>query len=197
MEPIFKNDKYCGNRHVVEDCSLLQYGSLYFFSQPKNINLEYAYYHFGLLFDSLHYARTDQFRKQIYNPVKDVLSEEVDTETLLSVQMGKDLNGYYDEKEADRYDSYYWRIEKAKQFNRPSWAYFMFLGNLQGVLNGNRMNVERMQRYLKLFEVDFLEAHEDKLKFVFNFFDERGLQLTSKVGGGFVLKRVGKPLFDI
>ena len=62
MEPIFNDEKFRSNKSVINDCQLFIAGTTYFFAHPKNRTLENAYYHFGLMFDSLHYERNEKWR---------------------------------------------------------------------------------------------------------------------------------------
>ena len=193
MDPLFNDLKFNSNQEIIEDCHILQLGSEYFFSKSVNRTLENAYYHFGLLFESSHYQRNELW-KTIYKPVKELFKGVIDSETILSVQLGKDLNHEYDERESDKYDKYYWRIIKAIEYKRPSWVFYMFLGNLQGLINGNRITEERMIQYLQLFPKEIIQAEKVRLQYIFNFFDERGFLLSfSDVPE---LIKVGNGIFD-
>ena len=193
MEPLFSDLKYKSNQEVIEDCGVLQMETECFFSKPVNRTLENAFFHFGLLFDSSHYQKNELW-KTIYKPVKELFKGVIDSETIVSAQLGKDLNHEYNEKEADEFDRYYWRIIKAKEYKRPSWALYMFVGNVQGLFNGNRITEKRLLQYLELLPEEFIQAEKERLQHTFNSFDERGYLLSFKNVPKLI--KVGKGLFD-
>lgn len=180
MEPLFDNKKFRNNYNIIKDCELLKIGTQYFFAHPKNRTIEYHFYHFGLLFDSNHYEKNKNWKETIYTPTRELFKDKVNIETLLSIQLGKDLSNKYDEKKADQFDPYYWRITKAIEYKRPNWAFYMFLGNIQGLFNGDRISQERFKKYLDLFPNRFLQENIDEIEFIFNYFDERGCTLSLK-----------------
>ena len=194
MEPIFNDKKYKSNHGVIADCELLRIGTKYFFSHSKNQTLENHFYHFGLLFDSNHFEKNDKWRKEIFTPTRDLFKGVIDHEIIVSVQLGKDLNNEYDEEEADKYDPYYWRIIKATEYNRDDWGYFMFLGNIQGLLNGDKITENKFIAYLNLFPQPFMQKYKEQLQFNLNFFDERGyvFNIENKIE----LKRIAQGLYQ-
>lgn len=194
MEPLFNDDRFNRNKGIISDCEILRKSSELFFELEKNRTLNYHFYHLGLLFDSNHYKKGERWRAKIFTPTRDVYSGEIDYEIILSVQLGKDLNNEYDEKESDKYDPYYWRIIKAIEYERPDWAFYMFLGNLQGLINGNRITEERMIQYLELFPEKFIQTEKDRLQYIFNFFDERGFLLSFNDVPKLI--KVGNGIFD-
>ena len=194
MEPLFNDDRFNSNKGIISDCEILSKSSEFFFGFEKNRTLNNHFYHLGLLFDSNHYKKGERWRSEIFTPTRDIYSGKVDYEIILSVQLGKDLNNEYDEKESDKYDPYYWSINKAIEYKRPVWAFYMFLGNLQGLINGNRITEERMIQYLQLFPKEIIQAEKVRLQYIFNFFDERGFLLSlSDVPE---LIKVGNGIFD-
>lgn len=174
MEPIFNDEKFRSNKSVINDCQLFIAGTTYFFAHPKNRTLENAYYHFGLMFDSLHYERNEKWRDEMFRPIKEFFPGVIETELLLAVQLGKNSNFEYNEVEADKYDPYYWRIKKATEHERDDWAFFMFFGNIQGLFNGDRITEERLLNYIDKFPELFIQNQRKQLEYNFNFFDERG-----------------------
>lgn len=127
-------------------------------------------------------------------PIKDLFPNEIDTELLLSVQLGKDVNGKYNEAESDKYDSYYWKITKAIEYNRPDWAFFMFIGNVQGVFNGSRISSNRLIKYFELMPKQFIDNYRTDIVYIFNFFDEQGMELGISLTNEFSLKKIADPL---
>ncbi|MEM9546232.1 MAG: hypothetical protein AAGA77_09665 [Bacteroidota bacterium] len=193
MEPIFDDIRFNSNKKIITDSSVFCDATSCFFAQPKNRTLENAYYHFGLVFDSLHFEQNEKWRSDLYTPIKDLFPNVIDPELLLAAQMGKDDEYYYDEDEADKYDPYYWRIIKAKEFKREDWAFFMFLGNIQGILNGRRITLERFNQYLDLFPTVFLEKNKSRLQYNLNFFDELGYFF--KIGDALEVVQSSNPVY--
>lgn len=199
MEPIFNDGQFDRNHGVIDDCSLFHLGTEYFFSHPKNRTLNNACYHFGLLFRSNHYKESQQWHSPKTKPIADFFKGVISTELLIAVQMGADDNGYYDEKESDKFDSYHWGITKAIEYNRPDWAFFLFLGYLQGTFNGDRILASRYVEYLNLFPGQFMTKYQANIIVLFDFFDERGFKLSIDLGKpgteNFTLKKVSKGLY--
>lgn len=193
MEPIFNDNKFRGNLSAINNCQLFIAGTSYFFAHPKNRTLENAYYHFGLMFDSLHFERNKKWKDEIFRPVKEFFPGVIETELLLAIQLGKDNDFEYNELEADKYDPYYWRIKKAAEQTRADWAFFMFLGNIQGLFNGNRITKERFLQYLSFFPEKFIKKNKENIQCVFNFFDERGYLLA--INKAITLSKVGPGLY--
>lgn len=194
MEPIFDNAQFNRNKDVVPNCDILKMGTRLFFMHEKNRSLNYHFYHFGLLFDSNHYEKTDVWRKEVFTPTRDIYGGEIDYEIIVSAQLGKDLNNEYDEQQSDKYDPYYWRIIKAMEYKRPDWAFYMFAGNIQGLFNGNRILEKRLLQYFRLFPEEFIIAHKQRLQYAFNYFDERGYLLVLDKAPELI--KIGRGLYD-
>ena len=193
MEPIFNDSLFQGNIGIIHDSNILKRSSELFFEMPKNQTIENSFFHFGLLFDSLHYSRNDKWN-EIYKPIKMQYKSIVDSIEIVAAQLGKDINDQYDESEADKYDPYYWRIIKGTEYKRPDWAFYMFIGNLQGVFNGNRMTQDKLIQYLNLFPKAFFDQHGDRVSYIFNYFDERGFILS--LNNEIKLTKYGHGIFD-
>ena len=83
---------------------------------------------------------------------------------------------------------------KAIEYKRPSWAFYMFMGNIQGLFNGNRITENRLLQYLKLFPDEFIQSEREILQHIFNSFDERGYLISFKEVPELI--KVGKGVFD-
>lgn len=193
MEPIFKDSLFNSNNGVVQDCGIFMKSSELFFEIPKNRTLENSFFHFGLIFDSSHYLKNDNW-KGIFKPIKALYRGIISSEEIVSIQLGKTSNDEYDEAEADKNDPYYWRITKAIEYKRPDWAFYMFAGNIQGLFNGNRISEDRLMQYLSLFPEEFISTHKERLQYAFNYFDERGYLLALEKAPKLI--KIGKGLYD-
>ncbi|HRK82311.1 MAG TPA: hypothetical protein PLZ12_12785 [Saprospiraceae bacterium] len=193
MEPIFKDSLFNSNNGVVQDCVIFKKSSELFFEIPKNRTLENSFFHFGLIFDSSHYLKNDNW-EGIFKPIKALYRGIISPEEIVSIQLGKTSNNEYDEAEADKHDPYYWRITKAIEYKRPDWALYMFAGNVQGLFNGNRISEDRLLQYLRLFPEEFISIHKERLQYAFNYFDERGYLLALDKAPKLI--KIGKGLYD-
>jgi hypothetical protein len=194
MDPLSDKIKYDKNRNLVTNPYLFTNGVTYFFSQPKNQKVELRYYFFGLSHDSLHYVRNDKWL-QIYDIVKKVFPELIDHELSLAIERGKDLDFEIDEVEADKVDSLFWGISRAIKYQRPIWSFFMFLGKVQALWNGAKIDQERLQQYFECFPKDVLINYGELMQFTFNFFDERGTHIAISKIGDVRLNKVGTPVY--
>ncbi len=149
-----------------------------FFDIAANQTQENHFYHFGLLFESTHYERNEFWRKNIHTPTREKFRGSVPFELIVAVQLGKDQNYEYDEAEADQFDSFYWSITRAIQFERPDWSYFYFFGGMQGKLNGEMITAERFCQYLSLFPESVLSRYQGNLLELFEHFNETEWRLS-------------------
>ena len=183
------------NYGVISDTEHLAIRTNAFFSQPKNIVLEFSLFHFGLVFESRHYSRKSAFLSSMNTPLKNHFQGVIAAEELLAVQLGKDLNYEYSEQESDLYDPLYYALTRCNRFRRPDWAYYLLFGSLLGYWNGAGITVEQFDRLASLIPESFWSKHATPAQYIFNSFEERGYIFTS-LNGSQSLSYLGSGVFD-
>jgi hypothetical protein len=193
MELFFNKKVFNRRFEVIRDFEIFKHSIRIFFYHPKNITLNYHFYFFGLKFESCHFERNENWRKEMVSPTRHIFGGKIDTALIDSVHFGRDLNNELDENESDKYDPYYWRITKAKEYNRPEWGFYFLFGMVQGLFNSGTITLNRLVTYINLFPVEFLNKNRTKIEYIFNFFDERGYLLT--IGEKIILEKIGDGLY--
>ncbi len=194
MELFFDEKVFDDKSGVVNDYEIYKLSVRVFFSHYKNINFNYHVYKFGLDLNSIHYKKTKKYWYEMVSPVGHIFREKFNDPLLDSVHFGRDLNNELDENESDKYDPYYWRITKAKEYNRPEWGFYFLFGMIQGLFNAGTITLNRLITYINLFPKEFLKSNRTKLEYIFNFFDERGYLLT--LAEEIILEKVGDGLYS-
>lgn len=193
MELLFDKNVFNRKYTVVKDFEIFKESIRIFFSHPKNITLNYHFYLFGLKFESSHFEMKEKWRKEMVSPTRHIFGGKTDNRLIDSVHFGRDLNNELDENESDKYDPYYWRITKAKEYNRPEWGFYFLFGMVQGLFNSGTITLNRLVTYINVFPVEFLNKNRTKIEYIFNFFDERGYLLT--IGEKIILEKIGDGLY--
>jgi hypothetical protein len=175
-----------------QNFSLFKEKQINFFKVANNNNLNYGMYVYGLTMSSYH-NRSNEIE---FNPIKDFVGKEWDQKLLRRIKWGatdetnidEDFENYsikFD-KETEFIDTNEYLIKRAVELKRPNWSLFYLLGNIHGRLNYNKTKVKDYEiftkddfiRCLNYLSKDFLTAFQKDLIYLFNYFDERELQLS-------------------
>jgi len=162
------------SRNTLSDSTTFESKLRNLFKSTENHSIELHFFQFGLKWESIHYKdKASKFKI----PTIEKFKGKIDIELIVSIQLGRNKIHELNEREAEKYDKFFWRISRAKKFDRPNWAYFYFWGNLIGALNSNQINLERFNQYFDELPSSIIQKNRIQLESLFNHFNEIGLTI--------------------
>lgn len=164
-----------------------------FFEKLNKEDINLFLYELGVRLRSYHHNTINEKSLSILKPYVNVYKPFWDVEVWQNVTWGLDDSELDIEektvlldKALEEMNYYDYLVSNAVKFNRPDWSIFGLIGMMQGTLNNNKLEVSNKEdffdkedfiRCLKYLPPQFLKKFKEDIIYLFNYFDERGIEL--------------------